>query len=322
MTKEEKNETAIKNETAEVKSKPQKASKSKKKGTWLYLIFMLLLAAGSGVAVYYTTPLVLASLAPQKPLIIKTVPQAKAHEAPVVKTEPVDKPIFEDISLVQEEPIAEQEVEVVLPEIHIEEQFVPPEVSGSVMFQPEPVPQPAPVQQPAPRKPVNYSVLKAIELRDAFKNGGECRPLLEELVAMPNKTPEMDQALMELLRTCLERPIAGQMQQAFHAAKKRAILRIFQANYPTYLAYLKALPYFLANIRKKNPTEDTPMDILDRIQIAVDDDRPQLVLKLIPKLPENVQATLNDVTQCAEAESALYKTLNQLMKALFDGEER
>ena len=313
MTQQQK----IEKETTPVPAKKDKASKSKKRGFFVYLIFMLLLAVGSGAAVYYTTPLVLASLAPKPSMIVKTIPAARARElsepqpTEIVSNEP-------DMTNEEEETILSQDDDI----IEVVTTFIPretPVIEQSVVTAPT-------IQQPekieTPYKKPSYSVLKAMELRDAFKNGGECRPLLEELVAMPDKTPDMDQALMELLQSCLDRPIAGQMQEAFHAAKKRAILRIFQTKYPTYIAYLKALPYFLANVRKKNPTGEDPLDILDRIQNAVEADHPQLVLKLIPELPENVQATLNDVTQLAEAESNLHRTLNRLMKALFDGGER
>jgi len=310
MTKEQQNENTEKPE-ATVSVKKNKTPKSKKRGFFVGLIFMLLLAVGSGTAVYYATPLVLTSLAPNKPLVVKTVPAAKAQELPPVHPievipQQTEFAIEEEQAIIfPQEEIIEQETKIAEPE--------PPVVEVPIVSQ---------EKVETPRKKSSYSVLKAMELRDAFKDGGECRPLLEELVAMPDKTPDMEQALMELLQSCLDRPIAGQMQEAFHAAKKRAILRIFQTKYPTYIAYLKALPYFLANVRKKNPTGDNPLDILDRIQNAVDADHPQLVLKLIPELPENVQATLNDVTQLAEAESNLHRTLNRLMKALFDGGER
>ena len=308
MTKEAKKEKTeiVETEKAEAKDTPKTTKKSPAKKFLLTLIALLLLAAGSGVAVYYTTPVVLKSLAPQRMLAVKTIPVAHAASeiAPVIEEE---EPVLEEVEVIEEQPVEA--------EIYYTEPLIP-------LPAPSFVQQPTPPVVQQPRRTPPYSVLKAIELKEAFKNGGECRPLLEELVAMPNKTPEMDQALVELLKACLDRPISGQMQQAFHSAKKRAILRIFQNNYPTYLAYLKALPYFLANVRKKNPTGDDPMDMLDRIQNAVDADHPQLVLKMIPKLPQNVQATLNDVTQYAEAESHLYKTLNQLMKALFDGEDK
>lgn len=160
----------------------------------------------------------------------------------------------------------------------------------------------------------SYSILKAIQLREAFKTGDQCRPLLEELFALPNKTEEVEKALVNLLQICLDRPIIGQMQEEFKRAKKRTILRIFQSQYPTYLAYLKVLPYFVADIYHKNPTGDTPMDVLNRLQDAVYTDRPHLVLKLIPELPENAQATLYEVSQYALQEDQLYKTLNQLIK--------
>ena len=321
MTKEEKIDNPEVKE-AEVSTHKNVSSRSSRRHFFTYLIFMLFLAAGSAVAVYYATPLVLASLVSPKPLVVvKSIPRANSEsenlpyveEIPTIENESIATSFFEETE-VQPAPQPIVEEIVLIPEpVYEQEKAQPSTELGQLTSSSSSKPQPSSYPNST-----NYSILKAMELRDALKNGGECRPLLEELVAIPNKTPEMDQALMSLLQSCLERPLAGQMKEAFHAAKKRAILRIFQANYPTYIAYLKAIPYFLANVRKKNPTGDNPLDILDLIQNAVDADRPQLVLKLIPELPANVQATLNDVTQLAQAESDLNRTLNQLMKALFD----
>ena len=327
MTKERKPKETDKIQETEQLSN---AKSSKKRGGskfFLYLIFMFLLAAGSGFAVYHMTPLVLASLAPKTPITLKTIPAAKAQSLSEQKTtefvygDQVATITVEENEITPSDPFEtedpvytpEEKVEaVVQTPVIVEAQIIPPQHD---IIQPEYNPQPR-------KKMAPYSVLKAMELRDAFKNGEECRPLLEELVAIPNKSAEIDQALVNLLQACLDRPLSDQMKQAFYQARKRAILRIFQAKYPTYLAYIKTIPYLLANIHKKHPGTNNPLDILDRIQNAVDQDHPQLVLTLIPELPENVQATLNDVARYAEAESSLYKTLNYLMKALFDGEER
>ena len=323
------NEKQSVNKPEEKKVEQKKSSKH----VGLTLIALLLLAAGSGVAVYYMTPIVLSSLAPAKPIVtpIKKAEATVLEPQLVVQVEEVptnDTVIFKEESLelsedeFQEVVVSENENLPLL-------EAISDEPKALALEDPEPTEQKLIVTKPTEPKPVTtqpkvtppYSVLKAMELKEAFKNGGDCRSLLEELVALPNKTPEMEQALMELLQACLDRPIGGQMQQAFQQAKKRAILRIFQNDSPTYLAYLKALPYFLADVRKKNPSGDAPLEVLNQVQDAVEADRPQLVLNLIQKLPENVKATLNDVTQYAEIESQLYRNLNRLMKALFDGED-
>ena len=307
----------------------QSTKKSALRSFLLYLVFMILLTVGSGIAVYYYTPVVLLSLQPNKPLIVKPHRTLPAKDVvPALDSKTDSELSFEEIQIfVPEEPLIIEEEEEDFDSFNLPEEEVEDENEEEEEDVEEIVEIPRNPRQSvtslsySPKATMNYSLLKAIELRDALKNGGDCRVLLEELIAMPDKTPEMDQALMDLLKSCLDRPINGQMKQAFYATKKRAILRIFQAQYPSYLAYLKALPYFLVDIRKKNPTTDTPLDILDRIQNAVEEERPQLVLTLIPELPENVQATLHEVTQLAVAEADLNKTLNQLMTALFVEEE-
>lgn len=325
MSKEQKTDMVEQGATNQpvMDSEKQVAKKSSRMRAFiLYFIFTVLLAVGSAIAVYYTTPIVLKSLAPQKftiippPSPISDTIQTQNDTIFINEIESESQTVVEEEAAAEEEEVISAE-RISEPTAHLITHTDP---LVFVPFQPVVSEEQQPMQMPTvtARPNSNYSILKAMELRDALKNGGECRPLLEELVAIPNKTPEMDQALMSLLQSCLERPLAGQMKEAFHAAKKRAILRIFQTKYPTYIAYFKAIPYFLANIRKKNPTGKDPLDILDLIQNAVDADRPQLVLKLIPELPANVQATLNDVTQLAQAESDLNRTLNQLMKTLFD----
>ena len=316
--------TEAKSDKLATTEKPTQQSDTKKtalsSGFLFYLVFMIFLTIGSCVAVYFYTPLVLMSLAPHKPLAIK--PHKTSQEESVLPSfqKPVVEKTQEEINLFDQNVITEEKNFLAKDEDTLFSLETPKETEPA--FQAQEAQQPTSVLINPSKSSNSYSVLKAIELRDALKSGSDCRPLLEELIALPNKTPEMDQALMKLLQSCLDRPITGQMKQAFYAAKKRAILRIFQAENPTYIAYLKALPYFIIHIRKKNPTTNAPLDILDRIQNAIDEERPQLVLKLIPELPENVQATLHDVTQLAEAEFNLNKTLNQLMKALFDGEEK
>ena len=312
---------AVESETADIAKSAPTDKKSNKAKFWLTLIALLLLAAGSGVATYYTTPIVLHSLAPQKSLPIMPI-KPRIQQ---VSSEAIEEPVLqlEEITAIEEpnletniSEIIEEENESEISKLEETEQNSVPEIQEEVaIVAEEEVPETTTSIAVPKHKP--YPVLKAIALKESFKNGEECRPLLEEWIAMPNKTPEMEQALVALLQACLERPANGQMQNAFSQTKKRAILRIFQNEYPLYLAYLKALPYFIADVYHKNPTGETPLDILNRIQTAVYADKPHAVVQLIKKLPANVQATLNDVTHYAEAEVRTQKTLNHFMQILF-----
>ena len=195
--------------------------------------------------------------------------------------------------------------------------MAPSTIEPVAMLKPEPFPlKSAPVSMLPP-----LSVLNAIRLHQAFIEGGECRPLLEELIKLPNKTVQMNDALMNVLPFCLDRPLPEQMQSAFNKAKKRAILRIFENENAIYVAYLKTIPYLLADIRQKNPTSETPMSLLNQIQNAVEENQAQQVLTLLAKLPDNVQLALSDVKQYALREVALEQALENLMQLLFKGGE-
>ena len=331
MTQKSKTEVEPVSETVEEAEETSLPSKPKSKKGLIVTIILLWACVG---AVYYGAPLAYEmlnppSMLPVKSLQIATPPRAAKMVVlpPIVKASA--EPIIEPVE-VMPEPEVKPATSETMPEMServeavVEEKVTEPVMEPvEVMPEPEPevpavVPEAKIVEKPAPViLQHHYTVLKAIQLREALKQEGECRPLLEELIAIPNKTPEMEQALMNLLQACLDRPVFGQMRQTFYTAKKRAILRIFRNDYPIYWAYLKSLPYFLADIHCKNPVGDAPMDVLDQLQRAVEEDRPQLVLELIPQLPKNVQPILSDVQQYATQEVNLYRTFNRLMSTLF-----
>ena len=192
-----------------------------------------------------------------------------------------------------------------------------PEQKKSVLFIPQN--QPATQEVPVTEKKQTQlqqksSLLKAIQLYESFQRGGECRKLLEELMAISDI--QAQKSLKELLPICLEHPLPQQMQQAFYKGKKRAILRILQSENTIIISYLKMLPYIVFDIYKKDPNTDTPMDVLYSIQNAVEQNQYTQVLELIDKLPENVQPVLYDLQQCALREVTIYKTLQNLIQTL------
>ncbi|MBQ4472145.1 MAG: hypothetical protein II942_02745 [Alphaproteobacteria bacterium] len=318
-------------ETPEVpaaeETKPQKKRSGKKK-FFVFLLVLGLLAASGVVGYTYVAPLAQSIYdsfqsdegVPEPEAVVTPTPEIEpaVEEDQFLEPELPQEPqpveeVSEEPVVVEEEVVVEQTQPEPIPELSPEPvQIVPEPV---VELQPEPV-QPQPVVKQKPLS-ITHPVMKVMELKEAFQNNGQCRPILEELMAMPEKTPKMDRALMDLLQTCLDKPLKGQMKETFNAAKRRAILRSFQSENPSWTAYLQALPYLLADIHQKNPTDDTPLSILDRIQNAVNADKPVAVLDLIPQLPQSVQAVLFDLQQSAQEEATLYKNLNQLMKALF-----
>ena len=329
MTKESKKEPENVETTeapAAEETKPQK-KKSTKKKFFVFLLVLGLLAASGVVGYTYVAPLA------QSVYDSFQSDEEVSESEPVVTPAPEIEPAVQEDSFLEPEQSTEEDTDEIImvdeiaeeePQPVVETEPEPAPEPVQIIVEPEPVvvePEPAPVQ-PTPvakKRPASmtYPVMKVMELKEAFQTNGQCRPILEELMAMPEKTPEMDRALMNLLQTCLDKPLKGQMKETFDAVKRRAILRSFQSENPSWTAYLQALPYLLADIHQKNPTGDTPLNILDRIQNAINADKPVAVLDLIPQLPQSVQAVLFDLQQSAQEEAALYKNLNQLMKALF-----
>ena len=281
----------------------------------------LCIAFGGATVLYHGVPYLYEYLHPSftvQPVIQYLPPQPIGSL--LLEEQPSDKPATDELILEEiVEPIVTKEAQ---PKISENSK----QVQVEIIAQPEPLSVPVSFQEPLPQKKTKqtrpiYPVLDAIRLYNAFIEGEDCRPLLEELIKLPNKPPKMDETLMNVLQFCLNRPLPDQMQEAFNKSKKRAILRIFQNTYPAYLAYLKTIPYLLMDVRKKEPAGNTPMEILDQIADAIDTNHPHQVLVLIEKLPPNVQSILYDLKQYAAQEEQLYQSLDSLMQLLFQGDE-
>jgi len=295
--------------TVEQEAKPcaQKTKKSVRVKRLVILIALLLL---TGSVSYVVTPFILPYLS-STPLV---------HEEEVVSVE--EAAFVEPAQSSQsEQEVVEEIVEPVEPESEPVIEAIPVEEEKTSVIQ-EQEKQPENLPSLRPQKiSSKIPLLKAMQLYEAFQKGEECRPLLEELIALAEDEPEMGKKLMALLRFCLENPFPQQMKEAFYDDKKRAILRILQSENPIWTAYLKMIPYTVVDIHKKGVLSDAPMDILYRIQSAVDANQFSLVLDLIAKLPENVQPALYDLQQCALREVAVYQTLQDLIQTLAEGVE-
>lgn len=310
-------------ETPETQGENQKKrkKKSKAKKILLSLFFFALFLAGAGAS-YYLTPVVYHFLNPPKPVNIplfedtlpSPLPVAEAVTAqPVVVDEvlPVVFPEDTDLMTLEEPPVVPKQMEFV------------EEVSETVLNQPakllpqveEKVTEISERSDFLPATNASF-LLKSIELKEAFQQQGECRPVLEELMLMPNKTPQTDKALMQLLQLCLENQ-HNQMDIQFRQIKKRALFRLFQNDYPTYLVYLKMIPYFLADIRQKNPDNNTPLGKFYLFENAVKADCPESVIHYGADLPENVQNTLKDVLASAQKQIQMNQQIDTVINEIF-----
>ena len=175
-------------------------------------------------------------------------------------------------------------------------------------------------QQMTPKSATQKNLLmKIIQLYEAFQQDGQCRPLLEKLITLSELHPVIQSSVNELLTICLENPISEQIQTAFYKNKKRAILRILQNTNTPMMSYVKALPYLIFDIRKKDAFDDTPMDTLYRLQAAVEGNDFSQIIELINQLPDNVQPALYDLKQSAIHENTIYQVLQNLIQTLATG---
>lgn len=275
----------------------------------LILLFLALLVGGIA---YVLTPFLLPYLT--KASIVQEDEIISVNEN--FKTEEVVVPLAAEEENAPLAPLTQEEKETL---------SVDQEKDDTVVEEKNVLPEPVKVEKAVvseqKTQQVRIPLVKVIQLYDAFQKGAECRSLLEELIVLSKDNPEMEKNLMTLLGICLENPLSEQMQQAFYKDKKRAILRILQSENPTWTAYLKMIPYSIVDIYKKNVLSDAPMDVLYAIQNAVEDNKFSQVLKLIAKLPENVQPALYDLQQCALREVTIANTLQNVIQTLAQGEE-
>ncbi len=303
-------ENVISEETADVPTSEATAktlAPNKKKRFKKFLFFLIICALISAGFAFYIT-----NTASSNDLEMEVNGDSLAIE---IAEEAIDEqdsdlpiPLEEIVPNISETP--EDDIEIIKEEIQ-----ETPSVTNEIeeIVQPEPV-----VSQKSQSGDTisDNSLTLILELKDAFKNGENCRPLLEKLIAKPDLSPELERKLVWLLQICLEPNLNKQLASAFSAQKRTALLRIFQIQYPTYIAYLKLIPYFLVDVRKLNPTGHGPIDTLDKIQNAIQTNQPELVLELLSQLPKSVQSTFYDVKTLAQAQIKLDEELNHLMQLM------
>ena len=213
----------------------------------------------------------------------------------------------------QPEPTAEE----AQPEPVPVQEIVPPQPETTIApVMPEPV-VPAPQLQSKKIKP-NYSLAQALALRDAVHANKNCRELIEELMHVENKTPLMEQIVTALLPQCLN-DLKDNIS-TFKAQKKQAILSIFRQKYSAYTAYLVALPWLLMDIHQVNPTGDTPMDTLDRLQNALYTNNTEAALKELEALPPATASIFNNLRRQLISKQESTQLLDKLVLSFVEGE--
>lgn len=309
----------------EGETQPNTTQSKRKSVSFKVIIWTLVLLLFTGIASYFITWLVLPRLSnvpvPDEDEIVSvqyiddidltldTPAPADTIEPPTTEIKPISEPAPEITS--------ENETAKDTPQPNVvEQEMALPEAQSPVMAKI------TPDETKAQPHSSQISLLKLLQLYEAFQKGKECRGLLEELILSSKNDPRIEKSLMNLLHICLENPMPQQLQQAFYKDKKRAILRILQNENPNITAYFKMIPYTLLDISKKDPASNEPMDVFYRIQNAVEANQFSQVLELIAKLPENAQPALYDLQQCALREETIYRTLQDLIQTLIPGSEK
>ena len=308
-----------KSENSATPSKKHKARKLKK--SVLLVLFLLLVGSAS----YVLTPLFLPYLADtpeinQDEIISVPAQNESLNDIGEVLLETNETPTDTENSQEQMHPVIEEQnnepTVMQSEEVAIIKPALPEPVIPKLNDNAQTLDKVTPPVKESTQTVQTPPLLKVIQLYESLQQGTDCRPLLEELMSLASITPTAEQSLKELLPICLEHPLPQQIQQAFYKNKRRTILRILQNENSALASYLQMILYTIFDIRKVNPSSDTPMDLLYSIQNAVDQNQFELVLKLIDQLPENVQPALFDLQQCALREASIYQTLQNLIQTL------
>ena len=129
-----------------------------------------------------------------------------------------------------------------------------------------------------------------------------------------HKTALTDDVLNNLSPYCLSNQSAiKNVKDAFLKNKKKALIVYYKENNPTWIAYLKAIPASLVEIRKINPTEDTPKDLIYKAQNEIDSQNISKAIDLITKLPLTMQQKMTDFYREAAIYNRAKNSIDQLI---------
>jgi len=308
-----------KTEAKEQEAKPVKPDKGTPRtlGRGRRVFVFLLLIAGL-TTIYYG----LLIWAPKQgtklpPLIIKSQPTPQPlFKAPMVLPA---RTVVEAVDVTVEAPASATEVikekvvvvEEATPAVELTIPFVSEKPAPEIIYQPVFV---TPQTPALDRAQVRAEV---VALRQRFMAGEPCRAELQRLIKKAELAPLTDGISEVLWPFCLnaESPLSA-IRRDFVDNKKRALVAVYRAENPMWLALLKSLPLQFADIRQLNPAGNRPRDLLDKAHLALDRGDLAGAAAFVRALPYQAQAALYSFTQGVAQYQAALEQINRLINEL------
>ncbi len=159
-----------------------------------------------------------------------------------------------------------------------------------------------------------FSLSDALLFKEHFLTEESCYEDYQKLLNVSNKTFLANDVLNNLSPYCLSNQSAiKNVRSAFLKNKKKALIVYYKENNPSWLAYLKAIPASLIEIRKINPTKNNPKDILYSAQNEIDSQNISKAIDLITKLPLTMQQKMTDFYREAAIYNRAKNSIDQLI---------
>lgn len=206
---------------------------------------------------------------------------------------PVEIPVFEesDPSL-SEAPITSPQKEEMQP-ISITQEQTPVEQEELLTTAPVQAPVVA-AQPPKKTKMSGFTLSDALIFKEHFLTEESCLEDYQKLQYATHKNPQAQDVLNDLSPYCLTNHQAVKnVREAFLSDKKQALIVSYREKNPRWIAYLKAIPASLVEIRKINPTTNKPKDILYKAQNEIDKQNVSKAVNLVTQLPLSMQSVMN-----------------------------
>lgn len=157
-------------------------------------------------------------------------------------------------------------------------------------------------ETPAPIANAPYFTLHdALQLRDHLQAGSSCRTDFQKLLKTQTRYHAWHALIEQLTPVCAmdESPL-DDMRSLFRKEHKRAVIAYYRMHNPWWLAYLKAVPATMVEIRRIQPTGNTPLDLLSQAQNALIRSDLKQAIKAVYALPEPMRAAFAEFRTQAE----------------------
>lgn len=226
------------------------------------------------------------------------------------------------LSLLTQQPIVEAKINNGIPTIKNE--IAPTPVKEEKEVKPV-IPEPNIVSVPTtetkeisqelePKKTIDFTLKEAIEFKEHFLTEDSCATDYQKLLNLSYKTKEVYDVLNDLSPYCLsnQKPVKN-LREAFLKDKKEALIVYYKENNPKWLAYLKAIPASLIEIRKINPDTNKPKDILYKAQNEILSQNVTKAIEYVTMLPLSMQRKMNNFYREAAIYNRAKNSLDQLI---------